>query len=71
MLLYLKLQIGKCKFYFSNLHFAIISHVLWKIGWRQGKKNNLCLLVSIRGSAMTILSTTIFTTSKQDLKNDD
>jgi len=30
----------------------------------------LCLLVSIRGSAMKILSTTIFTTSKQDLKND-
>ncbi|OIO33396.1 MAG: hypothetical protein AUJ18_03665 [Candidatus Hydrogenedentes bacterium CG1_02_42_14] len=20
------------------MHFSIISHVLWKIGWRQGKK---------------------------------
>ena len=36
-----KVQIENWKFYFSNLHFAIISHVLWKIGWRQGKKDKI------------------------------
>ena len=36
-----KLEIANWKFYFFNFHFAIIAHVLWKIGWRQGKKDKI------------------------------
>jgi len=36
-----KLEIENCKLKIENFIFSIILHVLWKICWRQGKKDKI------------------------------